>query len=153
MNFNRNDTAVVVIDPQNEVLSEAGLAWGSVGDSVKENNTVENMERVLAAAKTNGFEVFISPHYFYPTDDGWQFWDARESVEHETGMFARRGALSLDGFTGSGADWLERFKPYIEDGQTVVARLATTSVTPACSPRGREPSALRRRARDAAPEH
>jgi len=35
-------------------------------------------------------------------------------------MFARRGALSLDGFSKSGADWLERFKPYIEDGKTVV---------------------------------
>ena len=35
--------------------------------------------------------------------------------------FARRGVLSLDGFSGSGADWLERFKPYIEDGKTVVA--------------------------------
>ena len=35
-------------------------------------------------------------------------------------MFARSGRLSLDGFSGSGADWLERFKPYIEDGKTVV---------------------------------
>ncbi len=34
-------------------------------------------------------------------------------------MFARRGALSLDGLAGSGADWLERFKPYIEDGKTI----------------------------------
>ena len=35
-------------------------------------------------------------------------------------MFARKGRLSLEGFTGSGADWLERFKPYIEDGKTIV---------------------------------
>jgi nicotinamidase-related amidase len=27
----------------------------------------------------------------------------------------------LEGFTGSGADWLEEFKPYIQDGKTVVA--------------------------------
>jgi len=30
------------------------------------------------------------------------------------------GALTLDGFPRSGADWLERFKPYIEDGKTIV---------------------------------
>jgi len=36
-------------------------------------------------------------------------------------MFARRGVLNLDGFSKSGADWLERFKPYIEDGKTIVA--------------------------------
>jgi len=35
-------------------------------------------------------------------------------------LFARKGRLSLEGFTGSGADWLERFKPYIEDGKTIV---------------------------------
>jgi hypothetical protein len=35
--------------------------------------------------------------------------------------FARSGPLSLDGFTGSGADWLERYKPFIEDGKTIVA--------------------------------
>ena len=39
---------------------------------------------------------------------------------HEINMFSRDGALSLDGFSGSGADWLERYKPLIEDGKTVV---------------------------------
>ena len=120
MQINRNDTAVVFIDPQNEVLSDKGAAWVAVGESVRENKTVENMERIFQAAKQNGFEVFISPHYFYPTDDGWRFNGPLETNEHETKMFARRGALSLDGFLGSGADWLEQFKPYIEDGKTVV---------------------------------
>jgi nicotinamidase-related amidase len=40
---------------------------------------------------------------------------------HEINMFDRSGALSLDGFSGSGADWLEQFKPLINDGKTVVA--------------------------------
>ena len=39
---------------------------------------------------------------------------------HKINMFHRSGALSLDGFSGSGADWLERYKPFIEDGKTVV---------------------------------
>jgi nicotinamidase-related amidase len=30
------------------------------------------------------------------------------------------GPLRLDGFSGSGADWLARYKPFIEDGKTVV---------------------------------
>ena len=120
MDINKNDTAVVFIDPQNEVLSEKGLAWGSVGDSVKENKTVENMERIFKAAKQNGFEVFISPHYFFPTDPGWKFNGPLETDEAENKMFARSGRLNLDGFTRSGADWLDRFKPYIDDGKTVV---------------------------------
>lgn len=40
---------------------------------------------------------------------------------HELGMFDRKGALSVEGFEGSGADWLARYKPYIEDGKTVVS--------------------------------
>jgi nicotinamidase-related amidase len=120
MDINQNDTAVVFIDPQNEVLSEKGLAWGAVGESVTENKTVENMERIFKAAKENGFEVFISPHYFFPTDRGWKFNGPLETDEAETKMFARSGRLSLEGFSGSGADWLERFKPYIDDGKTIV---------------------------------
>lgn len=120
MDINKTDTAVVFIDPQNEVLSEKGLAWAAVGESVKENKTVENMERIFKAAKENGFEVFISPHYFFPTDSGWKFNGPLETDEFENKMFARSGRLSLDGFSESGADWLERFKPYIDDEKTVV---------------------------------
>ena len=121
MEINKNDTAVLITDPQNDFLSEDGVTWGLVGASVIENNTRENIERIFKAAKDNGFEVFISPHYYFPTDHQWQFGGTLENVMHEINMFDRAGALSLEGFTGSGADWLERYKPYINDGKTVVA--------------------------------
>jgi nicotinamidase-related amidase len=118
--LNHSDTALVFIDPQNDVLSETGLAWEAVRESLKENNTIQNMERLFKTAKTLGFQVFISPHYFFPEDKGWKFNGPLEADEAKTDMFARRGRLTLDGLKGSGADWLERFKPYIEDGKTVV---------------------------------
>jgi uncharacterized membrane protein YkgB len=65
------DTAVLFTDPQNDVRSPEGANWGAVGPSVIENRTVENMERIFKAAKSTGYAVFISPHYFYPTDNGW----------------------------------------------------------------------------------
>ena len=40
---------------------------------------------------------------------------------HAINMFDRKGALTTKGFDGSGADWLAQYKPYIEDGRTVVA--------------------------------
>ena len=43
-----------------------------------------------------------------------------ETDEATEGMFARKGRLSIEGIKGSGADWLERYKPYIEDGKTIV---------------------------------
>jgi len=51
MKIHKNDTALVVIDPQNHVLSEKGVSWPLVGASVKENNTVENLARLFEAAK------------------------------------------------------------------------------------------------------
>ena len=121
MDFNRNDTALVVIDPQNDFLSEHGVTWELVGDSVKENKTVENIEQLFKAAKDKGYSVFVSPHYYYPSDHGWKFGGTIEKVMHEIKMFDRKSPLSLEGFEGSGADWLERYKPYIEDGKTIIA--------------------------------
>ena len=120
MDIRNTDSAVVFIDPQNDVLSEKGANWAAVGASVTENRTVENMERIFKAAKANGYEVFISPHYFYPTDSGWKFNGPLEADEFRTHSFARTGPLNLTGFTSAGADWLHQFKPYIEDGKTIV---------------------------------
>jgi nicotinamidase-related amidase len=118
--FQKSDTAVVFIDPQNDVLSEKGANWQAVGASVTENGTVENMARIFEAAKANGYEVLISPHYFYPTDSKWKMNGPLEADEFKTRSFARAGALNLAGFPNSGADWLDRFKPYIDDGRTIV---------------------------------
>jgi nicotinamidase-related amidase len=120
MQFHKNDTAIVVIDPQNDVLSEKGVSWGLVGDSIKENNTVENLARLFTAAKDQDYGVFISPHYLYPHDQAWQFGGAVEKMMLESKEFFRRDPLGRDGFLGSGADWLDRYKPFIEDGKTVV---------------------------------
>jgi nicotinamidase-related amidase len=114
-------TALVVTDPQNDFLSSDGVAWGVVGESVTENNTVENIERLFKSAKAVDMPVFVSPHYYYPTDHGWKFEGALEKLMHTIGMFDRKGALDTHKFEGSGADWLERYKPYINDGVTVVS--------------------------------
>jgi nicotinamidase-related amidase len=116
----RGNTALVITDPQNDFLSPEGVTWGVVGESVTENNTVANIEALLKSAKANDLPVFVSPHYYYPADHGWQFEGALEKLMHTIGMFDRKDALSVEGFEGSGADWLERYKPYLEDGKTVV---------------------------------
>ena len=114
-------TALLITDPQNDFLSPDGVAWGVVGKNVTENNTVENIETLLKAAKANEIPVFISPHYYYPHDHGWKFEGALEKLMHTIGMFDRKDALNIDKFEGSGADWLDLYKPYIQDGKTVVS--------------------------------
>ncbi len=96
------------------------MTWGVVGKSVTENKTVEHIEALFAAAKKNGYPVFVLPHYYYPTDHGWMFEGALKKLMHSIHMFDRKDALNLDGFEGSGADWLKRYKRYINDGETIV---------------------------------
>lgn len=114
-------TALLITDPQNDFLHPDGVTWGVVGKSVTANNTVENIDTLFETAKMHDMPVFISPHYYYPTDHGWQFEGALETLMHTIGMFDRQGALTTDGFENSGADFLARYKKYINDGKTVVA--------------------------------
>ena len=114
-------TAIVITDPQNDFLSPQGVTWGVVGESVTKNNTVENLETLFKLAQANGIKVFISPHYYYKHDHQWQFEGALEALMHKINMFDRGDQLSLEGFEGSGADFLERYKKYIDqDFVTVV---------------------------------
>lgn len=120
MQIENGRTALVITDPQNDFLSPRGVTWGVVGKSVEANNTVENIETLFRMAKTNDIPVFVSPHYYYPHDHGWKFEGALEKLMHNIGMFDRKDPLSVEGFEDSGADWLERYKPYINDGKTTV---------------------------------
>jgi len=113
-------TALLITDPQNDFLSPDGVAWGLVGASVEANTTIENIDRLFSTAKDVGMPVFVSPHYYFPHDHRWQFKGALEAAMHAMGMFDRTAPLSLEEFEGSGADWLEQYKRYIDDGQTVV---------------------------------
>jgi nicotinamidase-related amidase len=113
-------TALLVTDPQNDFLSPEGVTWGVVGKNIETNGTVENIDQLFTAAKASGMPVFVSPHYYYPHDHGWKFEGALETLMHKIGMFNREGPLSTSGLEGSGADWLEQYKKYIDDGQTVV---------------------------------
>jgi len=114
------NTAIVITDPQNDFLSPEGVAWGVVGESVTENGTVENLEALFRVAANYEVPVFISPHYYFPHDHDWNFEGALEHLMHDIQMFDRPGPLDTAGLSGSGADWLERYKPYISGGNVVV---------------------------------
>lgn len=120
LDLRRGNVAVVVTDPQNDFLSPQGVSWSVVGQNVTDNRTVENIGQLFAASKENDVPLFISPHYYYPQDHRWQFEGALERLMHDIKMFDRPGPLDLADFNGSGADWLEQYKPFINDGETVI---------------------------------
>ncbi|SDI70422.1 cysteine hydrolase family protein [Aliiruegeria lutimaris] len=112
-------TAIVITDPQNDFLSPDGVTWGVVGQSITANGTVENLAALFDVADKVGMPVFVSPHFYFEHDHEWHFEGTLETLMHSIGMFDRPHALSLDGFEGAGADWLELYKPFI-DGDNVI---------------------------------
>jgi hypothetical protein len=60
----KTDTAVVLVYPQNNVLSDKDLAWGAVGDSFKEDNTIEKMERIFKGREEERLRGLHLPYYF-----------------------------------------------------------------------------------------
>ena len=110
----------VVIDPQIDFMSPKSAAWSIVGESVTEQRLVPNLIRLFEAAKQAGIPVVISPHYYYPHDHTWKFGGPLEILQHNLRMFDRRGPLTLEGFAGSGAEFMPEFKKFIDDGKTIV---------------------------------
>lgn len=113
-------TAIVMTDPQNDFLSKDGKGWGLFGENITKNGTVEHLRQIFDVAAQKGMLVFISPHYYYKHDHEWMFEGPVEKMMHENGMFERKGQLTGEGFEGSGADWLDIYKPYIEKGNNVI---------------------------------
>ncbi|MEO0650481.1 MAG: cysteine hydrolase [Planctomycetota bacterium] len=120
MTIDTERTAIVITDPQNDFLSPDGVTWGVVGESVTENGTVEHLEHLFAVGAELDVPVFISPHYYFPHDHEWHFEGSLETLMHDIEMFERPDQLSLEGFEGSGADWLEQYKPYIAGDNVTV---------------------------------
>lgn len=113
-------TALVLTDPQNDFLSSDGAAWDVVGKSVTENNTVENLSRLINAAKSVGMPIFVSPHFYYPTDRKWEFGGALEHMMKDISMFEVKSPIDFSSFSGSGADFHPDLKEDLVDGETII---------------------------------
>jgi nicotinamidase-related amidase len=92
----------------------------SGGESVTEHNVVPNLVRLFSAAKKADIVVAVSPHYYYGWDHHWKVHGPLEVFQHRVGAFDRSGPYTVEGFRGSGADFMPEFKPYIEDGKTII---------------------------------
>jgi nicotinamidase-related amidase len=112
--------ALVITDPQVDFLTPGGIAWGVVGESVERNNTVENIERLLRAARQANMVVAISPHYYYPSDHRWGFGGRLEILMQRAGA-DREGSPQLARLAASGGDLLPRYRPYLIGARTILA--------------------------------
>ena len=82
-----SNTALLVIDPQNDFLAETGVVWDLVGEGVVKNQVVDKLSKLIAKAKESGVEVFYSPHYYDKEFEAWKDNNPIDSLMFERKMF------------------------------------------------------------------
>jgi nicotinamidase-related amidase len=75
LNFDREITALLVIDPYNDFISEGGKIWDRIKAVAEANDCVPNMLLVLKAARQAKLRVFYAMHHRYRAGDyeTWQY--------------------------------------------------------------------------------
>ena len=67
--YDRNLTALLVIDPYNDFISEGGKVWDRISGVAEGNGCVPHMLQVLNAARKAGLRVFYAMHHRYRAGD------------------------------------------------------------------------------------
>ena len=67
--YDKDVTALLVIDPYNDFISEGGKLWGRLKAVAEANSCVPHMSQVLNAARQAGLRVFYVLHHRYRPGD------------------------------------------------------------------------------------
>ncbi|TDO96985.1 cysteine hydrolase family protein [Flavobacterium sp. 245] len=55
-------TALILIDPYNDFLSEGGKLWDAVKQTVIENNVISNLIKLVDECRKNKIQIIYAPH-------------------------------------------------------------------------------------------
>src|SRR5262245_61797624 len=75
LKFDKEITALLVIDPYNDFISEGGKVWDRIKGVAETNGCIPHMLQVLNAARKAGLRVFYAPHRRYRPGDyeSWKY--------------------------------------------------------------------------------
>ena len=68
-NFEKESTALLVVDPYNDFISEGGKIWDRIKNIADANNCVPNMLDVMNASRKARLRVFYALHHRYRPGD------------------------------------------------------------------------------------
>jgi ureidoacrylate peracid hydrolase len=93
LRFEKELTALLVIDPYNDFISEGGKLWDRIKGVAEANDCVRHMLQVLTATREAGLRVFYAMHHRYRPGD-YETWKhvapvqkaawSRKTFEHGT---------------------------------------------------------------------
>src|ERR1700678_4425539 len=97
LKVDKENTALLVIDPYNDFISEGGKLWDRIKIVAEANDCIAHMLQLLTAARTTGMRVFYAMHHRYRPGDtrlGTTPRRFRERHGHEKRSNMERGAAS-----------------------------------------------------------
>ena len=71
--YHRESTAILIVDPYNDFLSEGGLLWPRLKEVAEEVGLLDNMRAIHAAARAADLQIVIVPHHQWEPGsyEGW----------------------------------------------------------------------------------
>jgi nicotinamidase-related amidase len=106
--YSKDQTALLLVDPYNDFLSEGGKVWPRVKAVANEVGLLQNLKTIVAGARTAGIQVFIVPHHRWEPGD-YQNWD------HPTPYQIASGERQSFAKGTWGGEWHPEFVPHQGD--------------------------------------
>ena len=69
MTYDPATTALLLVDPYNDFLSEGGKVWPRVKAIAEEVNLLEHLRGLVATARKEGIRIYFVPHHRYEPGD------------------------------------------------------------------------------------
>jgi nicotinamidase-related amidase len=89
--YGKGSTALLLVDPYNDFLSEGGKLWPMLKAVAEEVGVLDNLRTVVAAVRKAGVQVFIVPHRRWEPGDyeDWRHPNPSQRAIQKRHTFAR----------------------------------------------------------------
>ena len=67
--YSSSDTALLIVDPYNDFMSEGGKLFQAIKPTADSSGLFDNMRKIIPAFRAGGMKVFIVPHHRSRPDD------------------------------------------------------------------------------------
>ena len=108
LSFDKEATALLLIDPYNDFISEGGKLWDRIKSVAEANDCITHMLQLLTEARETGVRVFFAMHHRYHLGD-YETWKYAAPIQ--------KAAWSRKTFEYGtwGGDYRAEFAPHVGD--------------------------------------
>jgi nicotinamidase-related amidase len=110
-----SNTAILLIDPLNDMLHEDGKMYPLLAESIKDTKTISHILDLMKAARAHKIPIFYGLHQTMKegTFAGWKHMMAIHNTQKD-GLVFEEGKF--------GSDFFEGMEPKLENGDVVVGK-------------------------------